>query len=261
MIVKVLLIFMVLPGLFNSFAFAEGAGNSGVFFSVADHWQPGLHSTAEKLEGRFVQGWFNPGLDVVLIGEKGICTAKTGRTVRFVETKGPTTKGTVLVGEQGCHGDFDLAVFGVERSAIHLIPTRHDASSVPKDLVSKARRLLKSTPNLGDSLPVSQSPTNVVRMGHVALLSFGRGWTGYGPSVLVVNNNIFPLAKQLVDRPLFFSINNKLHLTCLWAGGNVARIYRVVYDLSGGAPKKVYDELKDSDLDLGQVGAGMRLKR
>jgi hypothetical protein len=199
---------------------------------------------------------FAPGLSVTLVGEKGICIAKTGDICSFNFPSG-AEEVTQVVGTEDClarlgaeelfkNERFRIAVVGIDCTAVRLESLEND-STLAKGIELNARRLVEpSKPSL-DAHPatvLSDSPPRVLRFKNVTLLLFTSkepAWpTAKGPPVMLYNNTVFRLQGWCTDGYVFFLVNDKLYLTywnsCCACGWNC----QLVYDLSGETPKLVY---------------------
>jgi hypothetical protein len=198
------------------------------------------------------------GLSVALVRETGICYAKID-TAFPNEHKGPgkTPVRTALAGSENCWGALDkllrrdivLAVMGVDRGVVRVIPPGNDESPLPKHIELKALVLLPATSNpcgtdrmLGGQIIFDVRPLKVLRVGDSAIRIFD---TRGGPMVLLRNNDVSRLnGNYTFGGHVFFSVNEKLYLTykgydCL--NCSTTHMTRYVYDLSGDTPKIVYD--------------------
>jgi hypothetical protein len=209
---------------------------------------------------------FEEGLNVVLVGEKGICRALTGKTTTSEgypnRPYGPD-KITHLVGCEKCLAkehktnrfeEFRIAVVTADQPTVRLIPPKDDTFSVPKNIESKARRLA----TLYERDPSSYKSDNVgkgildlwpktLKAEKATLLIFRIvDFVGdppeNGPAVLLINDDFFRLPGSCISEPFFFSVNAKLHLaygesTCCWRCGESGFM---VHDLSTGKPRPVF---------------------
>lgn len=112
----------------------------------------------------------------------------------------------------------------------------------------------KSQERIGDieQNPLSNSPPKVATVGDVTMLRFGLNeeverFRRNGPILLAFKDQLFRLEGWCTGSPVFFSVNDKFHVAyrvvCCGCGERI--LY--VYDLSGDAPKMVYENDKLSD--------------
>jgi hypothetical protein len=208
----------------------------------------------DNCSGRCLADSFQSGLSVVLLGNGGVCRAKTGDKCTFDMT-GEVTQ---VVGTEECLAGLDqeevlknerfvIAVVGLDPAVVRLVSPSDDKSPLPKEIELSARRLLEPSEPPADAHPahiLSDSPPRILRVKHLALVGFWSkepAWpTAQGPPILLDNDRIFRLQGWCTDSYVFFSVNYKLHLTysnsCCSCGWNC----RLVYDLSGETPKLVY---------------------
>ena len=174
----------------------------------------------------------------------------------LLKALGEPCAGTLLVGAEDClgvgdrllHGDFGVAVMGVDRAVIRLVSIREDESPLPEHIELKAHVLLPLTSNpcKSDRLVARRSissilPSKVLRVGDSVL----RFSTDHGPTVLFRINDVFRLCGACTSGHIFFRVNDKLYLT--YEGSDCCDcstrlLTRYVYDLSSGTPKLVYDD-------------------
>jgi len=215
---------------------------------------------AKNCDERCLADSFKPGLSVALLGEAGICTAKTGDMCSFSFSHGPGGV-TQLVGAEKCLAvrddvelfkkhPFYIAVVGVDPAAVRIVLPNDDHSPLPKDAILWARQILDSL-DLG--IPASEpqlpgyrvsSPPQMLRVKNVVLFKFEFVRESHGHEralVLLVNNRLFRLGRHgCPGEYTFFTVNDKLHIT-FWDGSCGAGIVdKVVYDLSSGRPKLLY---------------------
>ncbi len=243
---------------------------SGIFFSVP------VDCSLVGRKGIRLGHAFSEGLNVVLLGAMESCRAKTRKTFTAeyfdAGTYGPDalSKETYLVYGDECSaagdnkmwsGNFRTAVVSADPPTVHLIQPKDDTSPVPREIESKARRLVEfsewdpcSYKSRRVGVGIADSWPEVIRAENVALLMFhlivfaGEPEEN-GPAVLVVDNHVFRLTGCCQRGPLFFSVNDKLHLAyeesrCWWRCGEQTF---VVYDLSSGRPEVVFRVSTDID--------------
>jgi Ankyrin repeats (3 copies) len=202
-------------------------------------------------EGLSLADPFEPGRTVALISNKGVCTAKTASKFQYGIPGGGDFEATHLEAPKECSGY--LAVVGVDGAAIRVIRPSDDQSPLAKDIELEARRVAKCSEAVEHQWPMTDAPPEIVRVGEVTLVRFGR-LTGapedeivFFAAVLIINDNIFRLEARCTDWPHFFSVNDKLHLTycnhCCGCGWQT----QLVYDLSSGTPRKVYENASLGD--------------
>lgn len=183
---------------------------------------------------------------MVLICSKGICNTRTLYRFKYEHPGGEEFEATLLEKSPKCPEAAVIAVIGVDARAVRLISPQDDHSPLSEELESRARRVLKESgagqgalPSLADSAP------EVKKVGRVTLLTF-RTETDDTAAVLLLNNNFVSLGLCTFEH-LFFSLNDKLHLTYRKGCCACGEVINFVYDLSGEAPKKVYGNAKFSD--------------
>ncbi len=199
---------------------------------------------------------FESGLNVVLVSDKGTCGARIAGPCNYEELHYGTRKGSRLaVGDECWRRGFTIAVVGVGQTAVRLARPREDTSRLPRDVESRARRVLQKSLDWAyqaSSCPGSPpallaSPPSVLSVGRVKLLTFT--YPGIYPElpprhdpVLVTGNHAFPLAGTIAH--LFFSVNGRLHLAYRDSGVPFPASvpYISIWDLSGGTPTVVYNE-------------------
>ncbi len=203
-----------------------------------------------------------PGVAAALLGKDKICLAKTGKSFMYENLGATNFEATDLSGTDGCLVDGDhksfpwmMAVVGVEPAAVRLLSHEELESPVSKEIESKARKvavpdidpLRKVVDNSSVPIGLSKKPPKVVRVGDVTLLTFEleaeeEPWQP-GPTVVVKKDGqVFRLDGACTGEPLFFSVNDKLHLTyhatvtCCACGDT----HFFVYDLSTETPEEIY---------------------
>lgn len=248
---------LIIPGLHAS---GEPAAKQGIFFSVP------FNCGTEGRKEFCLADSFKPALNAILVCDWGICTAKTGAA--FIYQYAEEFEATRLEGLGECSratevgrflGHFDVAIIGTQPAAVRVVSPMHEASAISKDMELKARAVAKSpTPEPCYSGPrelhkyVSDSPPKALRVGNAVLLIFQytkENLGAEGPPVLLINDDIFRLCGLCPSSPLFFFVNDKLHLA-YWAtvsccGCGDSNFF--VYDLSDAAPEMVYSNGNFSD--------------
>ncbi|MEW6530751.1 MAG: hypothetical protein AB1473_07945 [Thermodesulfobacteriota bacterium] len=195
---------------------------------------------------------FEAGRNVVLVRKEGICAARITGPCTYCDNYG-LHKGSQFAVAEDCQQGFNVAIVGVDRTAVHVLSPQEDKSPLPKDVELEARRLLStSLGRLDGPAKVLDEPPRALRVKHDILLLFvkyevlksgrikDREDGAHQAPVLIMDNNVFPL--PFTYGHIFFSVDGKLHLACTVAGPLAARTYRKLYDLSGETPRKVYDE-------------------
>jgi hypothetical protein len=146
----------------------------------------------------------------------------------------------------------NVAIIGIGAEAVNVISPEKVRSRIPKQIESKARRLLLAREAAKKDHvygPLSDESPKAFRTKDGMLLDFSwKDEEGNGPSVWVIDNKIFLLPGVCRVEYRFFSIGDRLHLAfrsggCCACGDNT--LY--VYDLSGSSPKKLYENSKLSD--------------
>jgi hypothetical protein len=202
-----------------------------------------------------------PCTPVALVSHTGICSVTALYRFHYDHPGGGDFEATVLEGSEECLRDATVAVLGVDTGAIRLISPKED-QSVRKDLESSARGLLKhwitaedkSQERIGDidQNPLSKAPPRLSTVGDITMLRFALNEAAEqvrtdGPILLFFKDQLFRLEAWCTGDPVFFSVNDKLHVAyravCCGCGERI--LY--VYDLSGDAPKMVYENDKLSD--------------
>ncbi|HMK34173.1 MAG TPA: hypothetical protein VK463_03830 [Desulfomonilaceae bacterium] len=203
-----------------------------------------------------------PCTQVALVSDTGICSVTTLYRFHYDHPGGGDFEATVLKGSRECLKDAHVAVLGVDIGAIRLLSLKEDQSPVRKDLPSRARELLKrwmtteekSETRVGDieQNPLSSSPPKMFTVGDITMLRFALNeeaeqFRTDGPIVLYFKDQVFRLEGWCTGDPVFFSVNDKIHIAFRsWCCGCGQRIL-YVYDLSGSTPKIVYENDKLSD--------------
>ncbi|MBI4965288.1 MAG: hypothetical protein HY913_18575 [Desulfomonile tiedjei] len=210
---------------------------------------------------------FKAGLNVVLVGKSGICSARTGQAFtydhhveEFEATRVVGTEKCPVVKDETPFREYRIAVVGADPQAVRPVSIKDDKSPVPKELELEARKL--AAPNMAEPqslsgrVPVSLSDAQpkVLRTENVTLLIFElqadkEPWEP-GPTVALTDAGVFLLDGACTyGEPTFFSVNDKLYLTydatvsCCGCGDR----HFFVYDLSSGTPKMVYRNSKFAD--------------
>lgn len=182
---------------------------------------------------------FVPGRTVVLINETTVCNARTGTAFAYDGHPAGTFQATPLEGAEKCSELFSIAVVGTDPAVVGLIAQKYDQTPLPKDIESKARRLVKSSD--GDvelQWPISKSAPKVLRARERALIKFE--CEERAAVVLLANNALFPLEGRCTRDHVFFTVRDRFYLTYLDTCCGCGWQARIVYDLSTGVPKKVY---------------------
>jgi len=127
----------------------------------------------------FLRDRFKPGPNVVLVSEKGLCTAKIVGPCTYSEFNYRNQKGSQLVADGKCPGDFKVAVVGVQPAAVRLVPAKEDKSPLSKNLESRARQVLVKSlteqqrySRVGYGPKLLSSSPKVLRATQAALLLF-----------------------------------------------------------------------------------------
>ena len=221
----------------NMGAHAEPYSQSTVPFAA-----PG--NIANKGTG-YLLGSFKAGLTVTLITETGICRAKTGATFSF-EHMGPDDliEATRVVGVEECPKPATIAIVGVDPTRVRPIQPQDGQFLIPRDVELRARRLVERKGSDPESpWGVSDSRPEVLKVERFTLLRFhlkGKGEEKHGLVLLFFNNEFFELEGWCTTKPVFFFVNDKLHLAYAEGGCGSGELIFFVYDLSDGSPKIVY---------------------
>lgn len=261
--IRIACFFLMLSVLFGSYAAAGPGRKSKLSFASATDCGKSIASRipfAERCETRCLNDEFKAGLPVVLVEKGRITEATTGAACTDSGPLDELYKATQLrEDKQSKDGEVRppvLALVGVDRAAVRLVPEKKAQVPLPKDIEDQARHLLKPTVRDLCGRPasttppraVADSPPRITRAGDVALLKF---WTtnpelsqDQGPSVLLMNGQLFRLCGACWFNHLLFEVNNKLYLAswinycCIWCG----ELIFVLYDLSGKEPKVVFED-------------------
>jgi hypothetical protein len=232
----VILCFSVM--LFAHVEYSEPPAQPRIFF--------GAPTTDDKGKNLILLRSFKPGLNVTLLSTTEICKAKTGSALKY-QTPSGDGKATKLVEIEKSPKDPIIAVVGAEAESVELRLPEQDPVPLPKALERKAGRIVGWPPEKtieGEACPLSSSRPIRITVGHVTLLNFllkdtdGSG----GPAILLINNRLFRLEVEgdNLNRPVFFTVNDKLHLAYVAFGcANGYNAWKV-YDLSDKSPKMVY---------------------
>ena len=266
----VLALLIILSGMLVDCACSDPAAESGISFGVPfNSWshRQGPNLLPDSCAGPCVIGSFDSGLDVVLISERSICCALTQKRCTWTSPYDDPEEGTRLKGSQECFAawsreqkflaSFAIAVIGMDPAKVRLVTTAEKSVPLSENTILKARQLVKShEPDQKKkskgrlSYHITHAPPKVINAGKAALIVFQN--TDYsdedGPAVLFLNNKFFLLrGNSCTGGHVFFFINDRLHLTyddsccaCGWW-------CQIVYDLSSGTPKQVYENGKFSD--------------
>ena len=149
-------------------------------------------------------------------------------------------------------GAVRLAVISSKPIDVRLIDSRKNYSGLSDEMRAKTRELVRPTPEdiffFWGPQGISDSPLTTWTAEDVTIcrLEYSRQFLGDiygGPMALIFKNRLFGLWGECGTNPLFFTINNRLHLvyeafeccTC-----SVVRGKTCVYDVSGEAPRRVY---------------------
>ncbi len=259
-------LFATLITALSSYSYGEPEKLRGISFSFPYQCSEEKNDKATQAETFCLTGAFPTGLDVVLISKKAKCTAKTAKT--FTEDHVSNEfEATQLTATENCFAKdhknrFDIAVVGIDPSAVHLMPPQNDRSPVSKEVELKARKLvtpkIESPRKIVDmtQVPISLSDAQpkVLRVGKFTLLTFdlnaeGKPWEP-GPTAILTGGQVFRLEGTCTyGEPMFFSVNDRPYLTytatvaCCGCGDTNF----FVYDLSSGIPKMVYQNSDLSD--------------
>jgi hypothetical protein len=249
MLCKLLLLLVTLSIIMGSYAYGEPAANYSFSFSAPTHGQP--EGQRNRCTENSLRDPFRVGAKVVLVRGEGIYSAKVARPCTYVD--GGFYQGSELTMNHEDAGGFGVAVVGVDRAAVQVVPLQEDANSLSREAESEVRRVLaesfsKEKPHWPSQREFKFSP-DIFRADQARLLrvSYDCGFMGRATApVLIVNNNILPLPGTFGH--IFFSVNSKLHLACFWTCRSCSRSaygYPRVYDLSGKPPKIVWIHPED----------------
>ncbi len=192
---------------------------------------------------RFLLGSFKAGLTLTLITNTEICRAKTGATFSF-EHMGPDNliEATRVVGIEECPKPSRIAVVGVDPTRVRLIQPQDGQFLIPRDVELRARRLVEREGSDPESwYSVTGSRPDVLMVERFTYLRFHlKGEESDGPALLFFNNEFFELKGGCTTKPVFFFVNDKLHLAYTENGCGSGELIFFVYDLSDGSLKIVY---------------------
>lgn len=268
--VAVSLMAVVLTAL-GSYAESQSAQATRMAFSLP--FTCGQRIPGEKKNAKVVclADSFEPDLDVVLVGKKCICSAKTATTFTFehvyhkFEVTGLSASqecGDVGAGDEirGFFAGFYMAIVGADPTAVRVVSVMDDRTPVPKKIEQEARKTAArhiegpndSSDDTEVTVTISDLQPRVLRAENVTLLVFQLQIKGDdvpqnpwapGPTVAWTNAGVFLFGGACTyGEPKFFSINDKLYVTykatvdCCGCGD----MNFFVYDLSGKSPKLVY---------------------
>ena len=166
--------FALLLGGLGSFSYCEPVKQSSISFSL-----PYKCTKDERThtEGLCLADSFKAGLSLVLVGQKGTCKAKT--TTNFADhSSAREFTATRMTGTENCLNgeEFDVAIIGVDPSAVHIVEIKNDKSTLSKDMELKARKIASSAYRKiknRESVPdVADSSPDVSNVGNAAFLLF-----------------------------------------------------------------------------------------
>jgi len=188
---------------------------------------------------------FEAGTNVVLVSGGGICSATVAGTCTYRDPNYGLRQGANLAVEDECRGAGGIAIVDLDRNAVRSVSPQVNLSPMPKDIESKARQLVQEyfdeeARRLLIPHQVLSSRPVVLRVEQVALLNFEASG-GWRPAVILVNNDVFPLAGHSCLGYFFFTVENRLHLAYSMSFMMGDRSHIVICDLSGGSPRYVYD--------------------
>ena len=190
----------------------------------------------------YLLGSFKAGLTVTLITNTEICRAKTGTTFSF-EHSGPgdLIEATRVVGIEECKPS-KIAVVGVDPTRVSPIQPQDGQFLIPRDVELRARRFVEREGSDPESwYSVTGSRPEVLMVERFTYLRFHlKGEESDGPALLFFNNEFFELKGGCTTKPVFFFVNDKLHLAYTENGCGSGRLIFFVYDLSDGSPRIVY---------------------
>lgn len=198
----------------------EPSADSGISFALpfACHMSERIWPFTDPCKGLCLPGSFMAGIDVVLVNKTGVFNTKTSDPCTYRHL-GEVVKSTQLADTDKIFAQRDngrrlnstiIAIIGVDPAAVRVVSPSDDRASVPKKMELKARRLaLKTVPT-------------------------GRECV----------SRVFDAYKACKSDSCFFSVNDKLYFAYDAFQGccNCAawECHPCVYDLSSGAPEKVY---------------------
>jgi hypothetical protein len=245
----------LLSGL-GSYSYAESFEKPDISFSLA--YKCGTEENGKEPQTFCLADSFKKGLDVVLVSQKTCCRAKTAETFtdEFSDVEFEASR---LIGTENClNGEgFDVAIIGIDLSAVHVVQPKKDKSALSKDMEAKARQIAAAAYRkikIDQSVPdVAASPPDVFSVGNVAFLLFKSTadiLNQDGLPVLILKNEAFLLEGACASKaPFFFTVKGKLHLaywatvSCCGCGDSNF----LVYDVAGESPKLAYQNNKFSD--------------
>ena len=237
------------------FSQGEAVKGPGISFSLPYKCSKDEKTEAESL---CLADSFKAGLKVALVSKKGNCIATTAGNFTD-ERLGSGFKVTRLTGAENClnGAEPDVALIGIDPSAIHVVEPKNDKSALSKDMELKARKIAsaayKEMRNPDSVADVADSPPDVFSVGNTAFLLFKCTEDFFnqdGLPVLVLKDKAFLLGGACaLKSPFFFSVKEKLHVA-YWAtvsccGCGDSNFF--IYDVSVESPKLVYQNSDFSD--------------
>lgn len=184
------------------------------------------------------------GKTVVLLTKDRVCEVRAANRFMYDHPAGPV-EATRLEGVEMCGKNvtwFDVGIVGIDPAAVRVLSPRDGASAKARDKALKLRDILAKEDE-NEPWPLSDSPATILHVGHVRLFIFplkGEEGPPDGPVALLSGGAVTRLDGWCTAGHVFFTINDKLYLTyrtyCCGCGWHEI----IVYDLSGGVPKKVY---------------------
>ena len=185
---------------------------------------------------------FDKELNVVLVSNTSKCGAKTGDNF---DDKEKEFKATRLNQPEGCSRleRYTLAIIGTDPSSVDVVEPKTDKTSLTKDMEMKARDIARSRDKsvyMPSDLDISDSPPDIFNVGNISFLFLKFTEEFYdGLPVIILNNNAFNLEGYRANSPFFFSVKEKLYVSC-WAQEGCCDYDFYVYNVSGESPKQVY---------------------
>ncbi len=244
-------LFALLLNPLGSFSWAEPLKKPSISFSLAYYSSPDT-GKIPQFEDFYLAHSFEKGINVILVGQKGHCSGKTGDTFTQLEGDGPddeleTLTRTRLTGKANCIAADNketsrIAVVGADPSEVHILEAKKN-NRLSKDMESKARKLASAAYRTGGFPNIANSAPDVLGIGKTALLLFkstDESLNFDGLPVIIFNDNAFELDGTCAWSPFFLYVKERLYLA-YWAmaGPCCCNPLLLVYDLSGESPKPV----------------------
>jgi len=144
----ILSLFALLLGVLGSYSYGEPVEKSDISFSVPYRCGTEKSEKSEHTDSICLADSFEAKLNVIFLGKKGNCCAKTTDTFTD-EHASYEFKATHLTRIGNCLTEddqkrFSIAVVGVDPSTVHVVEPKIDKSALSKDVELKARKIASS---------------------------------------------------------------------------------------------------------------------